>query len=175
MFVLDDFGEPARPLMIKKLLLELRVKKRKKSCIVYILRESFYSDCFERIDGGYWKLSRKGRQKVNRLRRLQQLYVIYRIYNKVTGQSYVGQTKEFSSRIYQHFHHLRTNSHNNERLQEAFDFYGEGAFAYEILEENIPAYRRFKAEFQWCNTWGSFRVTGYNKAIPWWFKIGNCE
>lgn len=57
---------------------------------------------------------------------------IYKIYNKVTNQCYVGQSRRVKKRVNDHFSHLRKNHHPNPRLQEAFNQYGENAFTWSL-------------------------------------------
>lgn len=42
---------------------------------------------------------------------------IYRIYNKITEQSYVGQTIDINRRRRKHFNTLANNTHDNPKLQ----------------------------------------------------------
>lgn len=63
---------------------------------------------------------------------------IYRFYNKVTGRSYVGQSKNIEERIKQHFTNIRskhTYSDTYKKMKEDFEKHGKESFAYEVLEE----------------------------------------
>jgi group I intron endonuclease len=53
---------------------------------------------------------------------------IYKIVNTVNGKAYVGQSQNIKKRIAEHFRLLRANKHSNQRLQHAFNKYGEEAF-----------------------------------------------
>jgi len=53
---------------------------------------------------------------------------IYSITNLVTGKCYVGSSLDMRQRINRHFNHLRQGIHYNQKLQRAFDKYGEWAF-----------------------------------------------
>ncbi|TCW41619.1 group I intron endonuclease [Laceyella sacchari] len=63
---------------------------------------------------------------------------IYRFYNKVTGRSYVGQSKNIEERIKQHFTNIRskhTYSDTYKKMKEDLEKHGKESFAYEVLEE----------------------------------------
>jgi hypothetical protein len=60
---------------------------------------------------------------------------IYKIINKVTGDIYIGQTKNFSKRCRQHLLALRKNLHHATYLQRAFNKYGESHFEFSIVED----------------------------------------
>lgn len=59
---------------------------------------------------------------------------IYRIINKVTGQSYIGQTINIKRRQREHFSALRDNKHENPKLQASWNKYGEENFEFEYWE-----------------------------------------
>jgi len=53
---------------------------------------------------------------------------IYKLVNKATNQCYVGQSQRCKKRLKEHFRLLRYNKHPNQRLQNAFNKYGEENF-----------------------------------------------
>jgi len=59
---------------------------------------------------------------------------IYKITNKVNGKIYIGSAYNLRNRIYTHKSRLRRGIHKNKHLQNAFNFYGEAKFVFEILE-----------------------------------------
>lgn len=59
---------------------------------------------------------------------------IYRIYNKVNGKSYIGQSKNVEGRLRAHFCYLRLGSHWNCHLQSAFLLYGAENFEHQLVE-----------------------------------------
>jgi len=59
---------------------------------------------------------------------------IYQIKNEMNGKSYVGSSANAPQRWWQHVCDLRHGRHHNQRLQHAFDKYGESAFVLSILE-----------------------------------------
>lgn len=59
---------------------------------------------------------------------------IYRIIQKSSGKSYIGQTKmTFIKRYWHHNWKLNDNSHDNRHLQNAWNKYGEDDFNFEII------------------------------------------
>ncbi|MBA4542918.1 GIY-YIG nuclease family protein [Thermoactinomyces daqus] len=59
---------------------------------------------------------------------------IYAIENTVTGECYVGQSKNIEARFQQHMAMLAKGEHHSIKLQKAYDSMGIGAFAFKILE-----------------------------------------
>lgn len=53
---------------------------------------------------------------------------IYQIINKVNNKRYIGQTTNIEERKYRHFNSLRKNQHHSQKLQRAFNKYGEENF-----------------------------------------------
>ena len=60
---------------------------------------------------------------------------IYKIKNKVNGKVYIGQSIRIEKRWIDHKKTLRSNSHRNIYLQNAWNKYGEENFIHEIIEE----------------------------------------
>ena len=60
---------------------------------------------------------------------------IYQIKNKKNGKIYIGETLRGKLRWRDHLTRLRGGYHNNPKLQEDFDKFGEEAFEWEILKE----------------------------------------
>jgi len=59
---------------------------------------------------------------------------VYQIKNVVNGKVYIGSTKCFQVRTWQHCSSLRTQSHHCKKLQNSWNKYGDGAFLFEVLE-----------------------------------------
>jgi group I intron endonuclease len=59
---------------------------------------------------------------------------IYKIYNKITGQYYIGSTLNSKRRFRQHIVMLEKNKHPNKKLQNSFNKYSLDSFSFEILE-----------------------------------------
>lgn len=60
---------------------------------------------------------------------------VYRIVNVVSGKYYIGSTKNFAKRWWEHRKQLRLCKHPNQHLQNAWTLYGEAAFRFEVVEE----------------------------------------
>ncbi|MGG3233248.1 NUMOD3 domain-containing DNA-binding protein [Priestia flexa] len=91
--------------------------------------------------------------------------VIYSITNLINDKRYIGISQEFEDRKRNHLWHLRNNKHGNEKLQNAFNKYGENNFDFEILDE-IETDDRMKIlrlENSYIIKYDSF-VNGYNKS-----------
>lgn len=70
---------------------------------------------------------------------------IYRIYNIITGQSYIGQSKDIADRIEQHFYH-RTAANASE-IDKAISYYGIANFMFQIIEICDPKDLDWKEEY----------------------------
>ncbi len=82
---------------------------------------------------------------------------VYRIVNIINNKCYVGQAINIRRRKNYHFSRLRSNSHYNQHLQDAFNLYGESNFIFEILEivefpqdfvSNMKNYRKYLEPFE---------------------------
>jgi hypothetical protein len=62
---------------------------------------------------------------------------IYIIKNIINSKLYIGSTCNFKTRFKYHLKKLRNNNHDNQKLQKAWNKYGEDNFIFEILK-NIP-------------------------------------
>lgn len=64
---------------------------------------------------------------------------VYCIFNKVTGQFYIGRSLDVNQRRYQHKYSLREHIHENPKLQKSWDKYGEPAFEFRVLMYTTPS------------------------------------
>lgn len=91
---------------------------------------------------------------------------IYKLINKRTGESYIGQSKNIDERCKRHFNELEKGMHNNSDLQE--DFNKGDKFSIEILEEiDISDSKRLRQELEskevyWIHKERTY-LAGYNK------------
>lgn len=60
---------------------------------------------------------------------------IYKIEHVTSGRVYVGSSVNIASRRRHHLGNLRRGSHFNVKLQNAWNKYGEQAFAFILIEE----------------------------------------
>jgi group I intron endonuclease len=60
---------------------------------------------------------------------------IYKIINIINNKFYVGSAVNFSRRRTRHFSELKTQKHNNQKLQAAWNKYGPDAFIFVVVEE----------------------------------------
>lgn len=60
--------------------------------------------------------------------------VVYKIQNKVNGNTYVGSALSEKQRRRRHFKDLRNGKHHCKPLQRAYTKYGKEAFIFEVLE-----------------------------------------
>jgi len=75
---------------------------------------------------------------------------IYSIRNKTTGKYYIGSSKNYKFRLYNHRKKLKQGKHANEYLQNAFNKYGLDDFEFEVLEEYTEELL-CAMECYWCN------------------------
>jgi group I intron endonuclease len=59
---------------------------------------------------------------------------IYKIFNTINRKFYIGSAMNISKRWGEHLRALRKNKHPNKHLQNAWNFYGEDAFVFSVLE-----------------------------------------
>lgn len=87
---------------------------------------------------------------------------IYRIINKVTNQSYIGQTTDIVRRINEHFCALKNNKHYNLKLQESWNKYGEENFNFEHWQFQINSPKELnELECQYIDKYNSLK-DGFN-------------
>ena len=75
---------------------------------------------------------------------------IYQIECLPTGKCYIGQTIDFNRRKSKHIRLLRNNMHDNPKLQNAWNKYGEQEFHFRVWEfelENIDELNRLECEY----------------------------
>lgn len=88
---------------------------------------------------------------------------IYRIVNIITGESYVGQSKDIEKRWAEHDTMLQKGQHHSSKLQRAYDRYGAKAFIKTVLKI-YPYYNKFtldKDETMFIQMFNSYH-RGYN-------------
>ena len=86
---------------------------------------------------------------------------IYLIENIVNGKVYVGSAVDFNERFRVHNYYLSKGSHHSQKLQYAWNKYGEKSFVFKILEviENVTTL--LEREQYWLDEYNCVK-TGYN-------------
>lgn len=86
---------------------------------------------------------------------------IYMIINKITGEVYIGQTKNFAQRRTRHLRKLRDKEYRQfNKLYPAMEKYGEENFEFKLIEECAEE-ELFEKEAQWIEYYKSVEI-GYN-------------
>ena len=85
---------------------------------------------------------------------------IYSILNIINNKRYIGQSQDISLRWTKHKQALNNKKHENKRLQNAWNKYGEGSFVFSILEL-CPVELLNQQEVYWISYYNSME-NGYN-------------
>lgn len=83
---------------------------------------------------------------------------IYQITNKVTGDHYIGSSSNAYIRWYVHHCELRHNRHHSPYLQNAWDFYGEEAFSFDVVEVCDASTLRDREQWYLDNRFGAYNT-----------------
>jgi group I intron endonuclease len=92
---------------------------------------------------------------------------IYQIQNLINGKVYIGSAKDLNKRKKRYFLNLKKNIHENKKLQNAFNKYGENVFEFSIIEQ-VDINNLIKTEQFYINFYDCVK-NGYNIAP----KAGN--
>lgn len=92
---------------------------------------------------------------------MQKYYTIYKLTNKVTKKSYVGQTTNTVERRFT-FHKSSAKRGSKTPLHEAISKYGAENFVLEIIDENIPEGSADDCERFWIKKLKTRFPDGYN-------------
>ena len=88
------------------------------------------------------------------------LICIYQIRNLINNKVYIGQTVDETRRRCNHFFLLRKGIHHSQKLQRAYNKYGESNFVFEVLEECEKSQLNDKEKW-WIANKDSYN-SGYN-------------
>ena len=77
--------------------------------------------------------------------------VVYEIRNTINNKRYIGSTVNHKQRKHDHFKSLRSGRHHSIILQRSFHKYGEDAFFFAIIEDNIPPELLVEREQYWLD------------------------
>ncbi|WP_171681340.1 GIY-YIG nuclease family protein [Paenibacillus planticolens] len=101
------------------------------------------------------------------------MYTIYKIFNKTTGKSYVGSTKNPRSRWRDHKSTLNRKRHSSRWLQADWELYGEEDFVFEVLEDTVLKDDRFFREQHFMDIYTTYdERKGYNVSPTAEFTVG---
>ena len=90
---------------------------------------------------------------------------IYSITNKINGKMYIGQTiNDFEKRWGEHKRELRKNIHCNDKLQRAWNKYGEESFEFEVVHICDELDNLNRLEVYYIYKYNSFN-DGYNLTV----------
>lgn len=93
----------------------------------------------------------------------QSISGIYKIENTINGKMYIGSACILKRRISKHKTELKTHTHCNQKLQRAWDKYGDQAFIFSVIEFVQDKNYLIQREQYWIDTLDSVSV-GYNIA-----------
>lgn len=86
---------------------------------------------------------------------------IYAIRNSLSGKRYIGSAVDFRGRFKAHRSALRLGKHHSEKLQRAWEKYGEEAFDFILLEVVADKRQLIQREQVWIDAFNACE-TGYN-------------
>ena len=70
--------------------------------------------------------------------------IVYMIVNTKNNRMYIGSTVEYEKRFRSHINGLRGGYHDNRKIQEDFEEFGEDAFKFSVLCETQSEDERFE-------------------------------
>lgn len=94
---------------------------------------------------------------------------IYRITNIINGKSYVGSSQDLAKRWNLHRKDLVNKSHHSQKLQRAWDKYGESVFVFDVIEYVFQKENLIKREQKYIDEFDAVGK-GYNISPT----AGNC-
>lgn len=95
----------------------------------------------------------------------EKICCIYKIVNTTNGKCYIGQTKDFQRRKYQHIIELKNHRHSSKKMQNDFDCGYEFVFdIIETVDSNISKNEFNALENKYIYEYDSIN-NGYNKLI----------
>jgi len=88
------------------------------------------------------------------MRKINRIIGIYKIINLINGKIYIGSSININRRLVRHKSELKNNVHDNEHLQNSYNFYGKKNFKFEVFEEcfkeNLILKEQYWIDFYQC-------------------------
>lgn len=97
---------------------------------------------------------------------------VYKIYNSVSGKTYIGSSENLNRRLKDHKSYLRINKHQNKHLQSAYNKYGKDAFEFTIIEY-CEIYKLAEREQYWLDRiplgkrYNKRKIVETNRGLIW--------
>src|SRR6266567_111656 len=88
---------------------------------------------------------------------------IYRIVCTSNKRFYIGSAANLRARSRDHLSGLRRNAHDNQKLQRAFNKYGEASFIFEVIEFVLLPFLLEREQY-WLDKLQPFGEKGFNIA-----------
>lgn len=86
---------------------------------------------------------------------------IYQIQHLASGKKYIGSARRIKRRLSKHKTDLRAGKHHCSKLQRSWDKYGEGAFAFSVVELVLNEAQLLAREQFWIDSEQTL-TTGFN-------------
>ena len=99
--------------------------------------------------------------KISEVKSFLRIPVIYGIHNTITDKWYIGSCLDMKDRFQRHRYYLRRGNHHSQKLQRAYNLYGEQAFEVQILRFLNEEDDRFSLEEAYIKDFNSV-LNGYN-------------
>ena len=99
---------------------------------------------------------------------------VYAFLNRLNGKVYVGSSENMPARRARHLRELRSGRHRNTHFQSSFDFHGEPAFEFVVIETVEDVLWLRAREQAWIKTLQAIdREFGYNITGDAWSPLSN--
>ena len=95
------------------------------------------------------------------MEKLSSVSGIYKIYNNVTSESYIGSSVRTVERLHDHMVDLARDCHTNKLLQDSWNKYGPKSFTFSIVEIVLDREALLNRELHWINKFGTVE-RGFN-------------
>ena len=114
-------------------------KKQCSVCKEYKLATTNYFHSAKSQTSGLYSICKVCKDKKSKAWKKQRILRgvsgVYEIINHANNKSYIGESKAINMRWQTHWRKLRSNRHDNKKIQADYNLYGEENFEYKILLE----------------------------------------